>query len=60
MLEIPPECNAGPDLIMEDEESMIIIKTDTKQKTDEVAWGGRKRQKEDDVNPEACTFSHSI
>ena len=26
MLEVPPECNAVPDLIMKDEEGMMIMK----------------------------------
>ena len=37
MLEVPPEWNAFPDLIMEDEECMMITETDTKRKRDEVA-----------------------
>ena len=45
MLEVPPEWNAVPDLIMEDEEGMMITETDNKWKRDEVAGGWRKRQK---------------
>ena len=44
MLEIPPEWNAVPDLIMEEEEGMMITEADTKQKRDKVGGnGGRKR-----------------
>ena len=42
MLEIPPEWNVATDLIMEDEEELMITKTDNKQKIDEVAQGRRK------------------
>ena len=52
MLEIPPEWNAVPDLIMEDKEVMMIKETDTKWKRDEVAQGWRKWRKEDDIRPE--------
>ena len=34
MLEIPPEWNAVPDLIMEDKEGMMITETDTNLKRD--------------------------
>ena len=37
MLEIPPEWNAVPDLIMEDKEGMMITETDNKWKRDDVA-----------------------
>ena len=37
MLEVPPEWNAVPDLIIKDEEGMMITETDTKRKRDEVA-----------------------
>ena len=50
VLEVPPEWNAVPDLIMEDDEDLMITKTDTKQKRDEVAQGRRKRRKEDDIS----------
>ena len=36
MLEVPPEWNAVPDLTMEDEDGMVIMEADTKQKRDEV------------------------
>ena len=37
MLEIPPDWNAVPDLIMEDDEGTMITETDTKRKRDKVA-----------------------
>ena len=37
MLEIPPEWNGVPDLIMEKGEELMIMDTDNKQKGDEVA-----------------------
>ena len=49
MLEIPPEWNVAPDLIMEDEEELMITKTDNKRKIDEVAQGRRKWRKENDI-----------
>ena len=49
MLEIPPEWNLVPDLIMEDVEELMITETDNKRKRDEVVPGHRKRWKEDDI-----------
>ena len=46
MLEIPPEWNAVPDLIMEDEEELMTTETDNKRKRDEVMRGRRKQRKE--------------
>ena len=37
MLEIPPEWNAVPDLIMKDEEELMIMETDNKWRSDEEA-----------------------
>ena len=55
MLEVPPVWNEVPDLMMEDEDSMMITEADTKPKRDEVARGRRKRQKEDYNNYPAET-----
>ena len=60
MLEIPPEWNAVPDLIMEDGEGMMITEMDTKRKTDKVACGRRKRRKEDNIHPEKCEHSPPV
>ena len=60
MLEVPPEWNAVPDLIMEDEEGMMITETDTKQKRDEVAQGRRKRRKDDDICLEKREHSPTV
>ena len=37
MLEIPPEWNTVPNMIMEEEEELMITETDNKQKRDDVA-----------------------
>ena len=37
MSEVPPDWNAVPDLIMEDDKGLMITETDTNQKRDEVA-----------------------
>ena len=37
MLEIPPELNVVPDLIMEDDKVLMITEIDNKPKRDEVA-----------------------
>ena len=52
MLEVPLAWTEVPDLMMEDEDGIMIMKADTKQKRDEVAQGRRKRQKEDDIHLE--------
>ena len=46
--------------MMEDEDGMMIKEADTKRKRDEVAWGRRKRRKEDDVRPEKGEHSPTI
>ena len=40
------------DLMMEDEDVRPATEADVKQKKNEVAWGWRKQQKEDDIRPE--------
>ena len=60
MLEIPPEWNTVPDLIMEDKEELMITETDNKQKRDEVAHGARKQRKEDDIHPEKHEHSPTV
>ena len=49
MLEIPPEWNKVPDLIMEDKKELMSTETNNMQKRDEVARGCRKRRKKDDI-----------
>ena len=41
MLEVPPEWNEVPDLVMEDEDVLPEAAVSTKRKQDEVAWGRR-------------------
>ena len=60
MLEIPPEWNAVPDLIMENEEELMITKMDNKPKRDKVVRGLRKQQKEDDIRPEKHEHSPTV
>ena len=60
MLEVPPEWNAVLDLIMEDEEVMMIMKTAIKWTRDEVARGWRKPRKEDDIRPEKREHSPTV
>ena len=52
MLEVPPEWNEVPDLMMEDKDVLPEAEGSTKRKRDEVAQGRRKRRKEDDIRPE--------
>ena len=60
MSEVPPEWNAVPDLIIEDEEVMMITETDSKRKRDEVACERRKWRKEDDIFPEKYEHSPTV
>ena len=50
MLEISPELNTVPDLIIEDEEKLMITETNSKRKRNEVARGRRNWRKEDDIS----------
>ena len=49
MLEVPPEWNEVPDMMLEDKDVLPKAEGYTKWKRDEVAQGRRKRQKEDDI-----------
>ena len=60
MLENSTEWNAVPDLIMEDNEGLMITKTNNKQKRDEVAGGCRKWLKEDDIRSEKHEHSPMV
>ena len=60
MLEVSPEWNEVPDLMMEDEDVLPEAEGSTKQKSDEVTQGRRKRQKEDDICPEKCGHSPTV
>ena len=44
MLDVPPEWNEVPDLMMEEEDIQPATEGGVKQKIDEVARGRRKRQ----------------
>ena len=52
MVEVSPEWNEAPDLMMEDENVLLEAEGCTKQKRDEVALRRRKQRKEDDIRPE--------
>ena len=45
MLEVPPEWNEVPDLIMEDKDILPSTEAAVKGNIDEVAWGRRKLMK---------------
>ena len=57
MLEVPPEWNEVPDLMMEDKIVLPKAEGSTKRKRDEVAWGRRKWWKEADIQPEKLVNS---
>ena len=59
MLEIPPEWNTVPDLIMEDEDDMITD-AETKRKRDEVAGRRRKWRREDVIRQEKHEHSPMV
>ena len=52
MLEVPPECNEVPDLMMEEEDVLPEATGSTKGKRNEISRGGRKQRKEDNIWPE--------
>ena len=49
ILEVPPEWNKVPDLMMEEEDVLPEATGSTKQRTDEISRGRRKRRKEDNI-----------
>ena len=60
ILEVPLAWNGVPDLMLKDKEGLMITETGTKRKRDEVAWGRRKRQKEDHICPEKSEHSPTV
>ena len=58
MLEVPPEWNEVPHLMMEEEDVLPEATGSTKWRQDEVSRGRRKQQKEDDIRPEK--HGHSL
>ena len=60
LFEIPPEWNAVPDLIMEDEDELMIMETDNKGKRDVVGRGHMKLRKEDYICPEKREHSPKV
>ena len=60
MLEVPPEWNEVPDLMMEEEDFLPEAAGSTKRKRDEVTRGQRKRRAEDDIRPEKQEHSPTV
>ena len=60
MLEIPPEWNKVPDLMMEEGEILPDDTRPDKRKRDEISRGQRKRRKEDDIRTEKREHSPTI
>ena len=60
MLEVPPEWNEVPDLMMEDENILLEAAGSTKRKRNEVARGRKKWRKEEDIQPEKRGHSPTV
>ena len=60
MLEVPPEWNEVPDMMMEDKEVLPEAEGSIKRKRDEVAQGRRKWRKDDDIRPEKHGHSPTV
>ena len=52
MLEVPPEWNEVPDLMMEEENVLPKATGSTKRRRDEISRGQRKQRKEDNIQLE--------
>ena len=52
MLEVPPEWNEVPDLMMEEEDVLPKASGSTKWRREEISGGRRKRSKEDQIRQE--------
>ena len=60
MLEVPPEWNKVPDLMMEEEDVLPEATESNKQRRDEISRGSRKRRKEDDIRLEKQGHSPTV
>ena len=60
MIDVPPEWNEVPGLMMEDKDVRTATEGAAKQKIYEVARGRRKRRKEDDIRPEKRAHSPKV
>ena len=60
MLEIPPEWNEVPDLMMEEGEILPEDTRPEKRKRDEISQGRRKQRKEDNIRAEKREHSPAI
>ena len=52
MLDVPPERNEVPDLMMEEKDVLPEATRSTKPRGDEISRGQKKRRKEDNIGPE--------
>ena len=60
MLEVPPEWNEVPDLMMEEEDVLPEATGSTKRRRDEISRGRRKRRKEDDIRQDEGRHSPTL
>ena len=60
MLEVPPELNKVPDLMMEEEDVLPEDMGSNKRSRDEISRGRRKRRKEDYIRPEKWRQSPTV
>ena len=60
MLEMPPEWNEVPDLIMEDGDILPENMRPEKQRRDEISQGPKKRRKEDNIRAEKREHSPTV
>ena len=60
MLEIPPEWNEVPDLIMEDVDILPEDMRPDKRRRDEISRGRRKQRKEEDIRAEKREHSPTV
>ena len=58
MLEVPPEWNEVPDLMMEEEDILPEATGSTKRRRDEISGGWGKGWKEDDIQPDKHVYIH--
>ena len=60
MLEVPPEWNEVPDLMMEEEDVLPKVTGSSKRRHGEVSRGQIKWQKEDDIQPQKRGHSPTV
>ena len=60
MLEVPPEWNEVPNLMMEEEDVLPVALGSNTRKRDEISQGRRKPRKEDNIQPEKLGHSPTV